>query len=77
MVIRILNRQNHTKKHTHTLIKRKQTNKQIKKKKRTVRILGQIVKANLNRQDHPKKHTYTHSQKEKKGKYIYNKKMKK
>ena len=41
-------------------------------KKKTDRILGQMVKANLYRQNHTKKHTYTQSQKEKKEKkYIY------
>ena len=45
-------------------------------KKKTDRILGQMVKANLYRQNHTKKHTYTQSQKEKKEKkniYIYKK----
>ena len=67
MVKAKLNRQNHTKKHTHTRIKRKQTNKQ----ERTVRTLGQMVKANLDRQNHATKHRHTHSQKEKKGNNIY------
>ena len=45
-------------------------------KKKTDRILGQMVKAQLYRQNHTKKHTYTQSQKEKKEKkkiYIYKK----
>ena len=43
-----------------------------KKKTRTDRTLGQMVKAKLYRQNHTKKHTHTHSQKEKKEKiYIY------
>ena len=45
-----------------------------KKKKRTDRTLGQMVKAKLYRQNHTKKHTHTHSQKEKKEIYIYMKK---
>ena len=43
----------------------------LKKKKKTDRTLGQMVKANLYRQNHTKKHTHTHSQKEKKEKNIY------
>ena len=39
--------------------------------KRTVRTLGQMVKAKLYRQNHTKKHTHTHSHKEKKEEYIY------
>ena len=39
-----------------------------KKKKKTDRILGQMVKAKLYRQNHPKKHAHIHSQKEKKEK---------
>ena len=42
-----------------------------KNKKRTVRTLGQMAKAELYRQNHRKKHTHTHSQKEKKEKNIY------
>ena len=43
-----------------------------KKKKRTDRTLGQMVKAKLCRQNHTKKHTHTHSQKKNKEKiYIY------
>ena len=42
-----------------------------KKKNRTDRTLGQVVKENLYRQNHTKKHAYTHSQKEKKEKKIY------
>ena len=41
------------------------TNKKRKKKKRTDRTLGQIVKAKLYRQNHTEKHTHTHSQREK------------
>ena len=43
----------------------------FKKKKRTDRTLGQMVKAKLYRQNHTKKHTHLHSQKEKKEKNIY------
>ena len=67
MVKAKLNRQTHTKKHTHTLMKRK-IKKYKQTNKKTDRTLGQMVKANLNRQNHTKKHTHTHSQKEKKGK---------
>ena len=42
-----------------------------KRKKRTERTLGQMVKAKLYRQNHTQKHTHTHSQKEKKGKKVY------
>ena len=43
-----------------------------KKKKRTDRSVGQMVKAKLYRQNHRKKHAYTHPQREKKEKkYIY------
>ena len=41
-------------------------------KKRTDRILGQMVKAKLHRQNYTQKYTHTHSQKEKKEKiYIF------
>ena len=42
-----------------------------KKKIRTDRTLGQMVKAKLYRENCTKKHTHTHSQKEKKEIYIY------
>ena len=42
-----------------------------KKKKRTDRTLGQMVKAKLYRQNHTQKHAHTHSQKEKKERNIY------
>ena len=42
-----------------------------KKKIRTARTLGQMVKAKLYRQNHTKRHTYTHSQKEKKEEIIH------
>ena len=42
-----------------------------KKKKRTDRTLGQMVKAKMFRQNHTKKHTHTHSQKGEKEKDIY------
>ena len=46
-----------------------------KRKKRTERTLGQMVKAKLYRQNHTKNHIHTHSQKREKGKkYIYVKK---
>ena len=50
-----------------------------KKKIRTDRTLGQMVKAKLCRVNHTKKHTHTHSQKEKREKkiYLYIKKKKK
>ena len=45
-----------------------------KKKNRTDRTLGQMVKAKLYRQNHTKKHIHTYSQKEKKErKKIYKK----
>ena len=47
------------------------TKKNKQKKKRTDRILGQMVKAKLYRQNHIQKHIHTHSQKEKKVKKIY------
>ena len=45
--------------------------KKKKKKQRTDRTLGQMVKAKLYRQNHTKKHTDTHSEKEKRKKKIY------
>ena len=42
-----------------------------KKRKKTDRTLGQMVKAKLYRQNHTKKHTHTHSQKAKMGKNMY------
>ena len=46
-----------------------------KKKKRTDRTLGQVVKAKIYRQNHPKKHTHTQRKRKRKKKlYIYKKK---
>ena len=43
----------------------------VKKKTKTDRTLGQMVKAKLYRPNHTEKHTHTHSQKEKGEKKIY------